>query len=493
MRAFARFWPSRLSRCEARFTPFATRRSRFVGGLGALGVLLIAGLVFTLTRSACADERSPTDGHKYSLGECLTLTEHNHPVLAGARARLSMMRAQLEEARLAPAPLVALTSRFGVVPNTPAPVPGAPVVTSGNFVTQSIASGVGPFLQLGIGATVPIYTFGKISAANRAAEAQVRLGEWDVEKERQQVRVDVRRAFYGVTVARDMLSLAADALAKLDGAIASVRRKLASGETGVDEADRFRLEGTRDDLMARIGEAKRGETAALAALRFYTGVQTDFEVPDLPIARPETPLAPVVAYLTAARTHRPDVNRARAGVAARSAQVDWARANLLPDIGLGMQFDWTAAPGVKGPVVGVDTTSLNSPQLGAAFGLSWSLDLLTKSARVHQAQSNLDEARALERLALGGGATEVEVAYAAAVEASTREESWDRAVRRNKGWLVAVNDAIELGTKEEGALIEPLRAVMIARANQLQALMDTNMTRAELARLTGWENAAPPS
>jgi outer membrane protein TolC len=319
------------------------------------------------------------------------------------------------------------------------------------------------------------------------------VGEWDVEKERLQVRTDVRRAFYGVAIARDMLELAADALAKLDDAIGGVRRKLAAGERGVDEVDRIRLEVSRDEIIARIGEAKRGEATALAALRFYTGVQTGFDVPDAPLTRPATPLGPVVSYLAAARTHRPDVNRARAGVVARNAQVDFARASLLPDLGLGMQFDWTAAPGVTGPVAGVDTTSVNSPQLGAAFGLQWSLDFFTKNARVHQAQSNLQEARALERLALGGVATEVEGAYAAAVEASTREESWGRAVHRAKGWVVAVRDAMDLGTKDESALIEPLRTLMLARANQLQALLDTNMTRAELARLTGWDGAAPPS
>jgi hypothetical protein len=102
---------------------------------------------------------------------------------------------------------------------------------------------------------------------------------------------------------------------------------------------------------------------------------------------------------------------------------------------------------------------------------------------VHQAQANLDEARTLQRLALGGGAAQIEVAYAAAVEASEREESWDRAFHRAKGWLVAVQDAIELGTKEESALVEPLRLMVLARANQL--LMDTNLTRAELARLAG--------
>ena len=462
--------------------------------LGAFGLLLLAGVVLLLTRSACADERAPAaDGRTYSLGECLSLTERNHPVLAAARARLDAMRAQLEEARVAPVPVAALTSRFGVVPNTPAAAEGAPPTTSGNFVTQSLASGVGPFLQLGLRATVPLYTFGKIASANRAAEAQVRLGEWDVEKDRQQVRLDVRRAFYGVTVARDLLAVATDALAKLDDAIASVRRKLARGEHGADDADRIRLEVNRDELVARMADARRGETAGLAALRFYTGVQAGFDVPDVPLERPSTPLGPVVSYLAAARIHRPDVNRARAGVVARSAQVDWARANMLPDLGLGLQLDYTIAPGVKGTVAGVDTTSLNSPQLGAAFGLSWSLDFFTKNARVHQAQANLEEARALERLATGGSATEVDVAYAAAVEAIKREESWDRAVHRAKGWLVAVNDAIELGTKDESALLEPLRMLVNARANQLQALMDTNMTRADLARLTGWENAAPPS
>lgn len=481
--------------CEARSTPSATRRSRITWRLarwlGALGVVLAVGIVLALTRSACADERAP-DGHAYSLGECLSLTERNHPSLSAARARLGAMRGQVEEAAAARAPLVALNSRFGVVPNTPAAT-GAPATTSSNFLSQSLSNGVGPFVQLGLTATLPLYTFGKIASANRAAEAQVRVGEWDVEKERQQVRIDVRRAFYGVTVARDLLALAADALAKLDDAIGTVRRKLAAGERGVDEVDRIRLEVSRDDILARMGEAKRGEVAGLAALRFYTGVQTGFDVPDAPLTRPATPLGPVVSYLTAARTHRPDVNRARAGVVARSAQVDWAHANLLPDLGLGMQFDWTAAPGVTGPVAGVDTTSLNSPQFGATFGLQWSLDLLTKNARVHQAQSNLEEARALERLALGGVATEVEGAYAAAVEASAREETWARAVHRAKGWVVAVRDAIDLGTKDESALVEPLRTMLLARANQLQALMDTNMTRAELARLTGWENAAPPS
>jgi multidrug efflux system outer membrane protein len=56
-----------------------------------------------------------------------------------------------------------------------------------------------------------------------------------------------------------------------------------------------------------------------------------------------------------------------------------------------------------------------------------------------------------------------------------------------------VQDAIDLGTKDERYIVEPLRAYVFARANHVQALMDFNVALSELARVTGWDAAAPPS
>ncbi|WP_394840331.1 TolC family protein [Pendulispora rubella] len=448
--------------------------------------IALVAFALTVTRSACADG---TKLRPYSLGECLRLAEKNHPAIDAARARLASMRAQIDEARAAPWSFVNLSSRFGGVPNRPSDKkPEEP---------STLADGIGPFLQLGVNATVPLYTFGKIASAKRAAEAQARLGEWDVEKEKLQVRTDVRRAFFGVALARDMLQLASDALMKLNEAIGSIVAKLESGDTSVENADRLRLEVSRDELLARVADAKRGETAGLAALRFYTGVQSGFDVPDEPLAPPPTPLGPVIRYLVAARLNRPDVNRARAGAVARDAQVDIARANLFPNIGLGMLFDYAIAPNVKSSPSGREFNpngAANHLQFGAALGLEWSLDFATKAARLQQAKSNLAEAYALERLALGGVATEVEVAHAAAVEANERAERWERAVHRAKGWIVEVENAIDLGTKDGRALLEPLRILISARANYNQGLMDQNMTRTELARVSGADevgSAAP--
>ena len=120
--------------------------------------------------------------------------------------------------------------------------------------------------------------------------------------------------------ARDGRYLLKDATDRLDSAITGVREKLKAGKPGTDEVDRFRLEFYRDAIQARGGEPDRGERYAMAALRFYTGVQTAFDIPDEPLKRPDVAFAPLVRYLAAARIFRPEVNMSRAGVEARKAQ-----------------------------------------------------------------------------------------------------------------------------------------------------------------------------
>ena len=79
----------------------------------------------------------------------------------------------------------------------------------------------------------------------------------------------------------------------------------------------------------RESEAERYDDVALAGLRFYTGV-ADLDIPDAPLRPPKHELGHVTRYLTAARLYRPEIDMARAGVAARTAQVHLARSQLFP-------------------------------------------------------------------------------------------------------------------------------------------------------------------
>lgn len=427
--------------------------------------------------------------HAYTLPECLALAERNHPSLWAARARLAGVHAQLDEAKYTPYSYWNANSTFGILPQ----LGGTPFYNAvpRSILNQGLGSGYEPFLQFGVRGNLPLYTFGKIDSIKRAAEAQVRFSEWDLEKARQQVRIDVRRAYFGLMLARDAIYIANEVLGQLNKAIEGTVKKLEAGDTSVEEPDKLRLEIYKDELNARVAEARKGEAFANAALRFLTGVQTAFDIPDEPLRRPTNTLGPVVRYLTAARLFRPDVNLARSGVAARKAQVEFARAQLFPNIGVGVGFSYAIAPSATPQNTAWIGDPYNGFGAGFAFGVEWGLDILPKQARLSYAESQLEEARSLERLALGGVAVEVENAFAGAVEAKAREENWERAEHRAKRWISNAQDAIDLGTKDERYLIEPLRSYVFARANHVQALMDFNVALSVLAQVTGWDAAAP--
>ena len=361
-------------------------------------------------------------------------------------------------------------------------------VTSRFLAVNSIE----PWWTVDLNGTVPLYTFGKIEAAAQTAEANVRLNEWDLERWRQQARMDVRRAYFGAMSARDGRYILKDVLEKLDDAIHGIDDKLRAGKAGTEEVDRIRLEYYRDTVAAHGGEPDKGERFAMAALRFYTGVQSSFDIPDEPLKRPDVPFAPLVRYLAAARIFRPEVNMSRSGIQIRRAQVNSARANLFPDIGLGFVASYAIAPGADPQSTNIWANDpFNHFYWGGGLGLRWGLDFLPKVARIHEAESQLEEARATERLALGGTAVEVENAYGAAVEAENRERSWDAAEHKAKQWIVTVQNQIDLGTKQEKDLVEPLRAYIDARVNHVTALMDLNVSLSDLARTSGWDAAAP--
>ncbi|HEY1960328.1 MAG TPA: TolC family protein [Polyangiaceae bacterium] len=427
----------------------------------------------------------------YSLGDCLALVDRNHPNNWAARARVGVARGQLDEARYLPYFQWYAQAAVGVLPNITGSVLYTQFSPNAIINPSSFAGGYDPFFSVSLNINLPLYTFGKISAGLDLATANVRYNEWDAEKYRELSRMDVRRAYFGVLYARDARYLVKEIIKKLDKAIDGISAKLDKGEKDVEETDRFRLQLYRDETLARGADADRGESYALAALRFLTGVQTDFDVPDVPLKKPDVALAPIVRYLAAARLFRPEVNMARAGVAARKSELDLQRARFFPDIGLAMNASYSVAPSVVAQNNGFAANNFNYFGYGIVLGARWSLDLPTNQARVEQSESRLEETRALERLALGGIAVEVENAYASTIESRTREEHWDHAEHLARQWIATIESEVDLGTKDERAVIEPLRAYVGARLEHIRALNDLNVNMSDLARVSGWDAAAP--
>lgn len=442
---------------------------------------------FANQNAAPATIKTPT----YDLAACLALADRNHPNIWAARARLSFVHGQLDEAKWFPYSQWNLNAGAGLLP----PIVGSVYYSSSDLTQRnlSVLTGLGltPTARVSIDGLIPLYTFGKIDYAKQTAQAGVRVSEWDLEKVRQAVRQDVRRAYFGAMFARDARFLIDEVASRLEKALADLTTKAAIPNSGVDEFDLLRLGMYKDQIVVRRAETDKGERFALAALRFLTGVQTRFDVPDEPLKPPDTPIAPLVRYLSAARLFRPEINMARAGVVARKAWVNYQYARYYPDIGLGVSAFYNYAPSAERQTNAWTGDPFNSFGFGFFAGARWPLDFLAQSARVQQAEAQLQETRALERLALGGIGVEVENQYGIVVEAKARVDRWGHMTRTARKWIATVQDSIELGTRDQRALLEPVRYYVDARSQELWALHDLNVQMSELARMTGWDNAAP--
>lgn len=414
----------------------------------------------------------------YSLAQCLKLAAANYPKLQEARAKLAYKRAQRRQAHTQPFSEFNFTAGLGLAPT----VQGTAVYSPDSDVP--IKSDMGLAWQFGLDGVIPLWTFGKITNAWDAADANVKVGEHELRKEKNELALAVRRAYYGALLAYDAGLLVREAQARVDKHLEPMKRKVEDGDG--DEIDLIKLQIQREDLNVRESEAEKQRRIALSGLRFLTGVKGPLELPDIPLKRVAHRLGPLANYLSAARLHRPEINMARAGVLAREAQARLAKARFFPDVGIGLSARYANAPNVTDQRNPFTLDPGHAQSYGAALVMRYKLDFLPQAARFAQAEAELEEIRATERYALGGVGVEVEQAFREARDAEARLESYSRSVALAKRWLVQVQQGIDVGTFEEHDIVDPAKEYALKRFAQMSAIFDYNVAVARLALATGW-------
>jgi len=445
-------------------------RRWFIGAALSLGVM------------ALPSPAEAADKVVYDLRQILEIAERNHPNVLAARAKLVQVRAQLDEAHRAPFSQFRMSGGVGLAPT----VLGNNVFSPNTDV--SLTSSLGLAWRASVDGVVPLWTFGKITNLWEAAEANVAVNKANVEKERDAVRLDVRRAYFGLQLARDGALLLKDVRREIDKAIGKMKE--AVEEDDADPIELFKLQTYTAELDVREAEVVRYTTIALAGLRFFTGI-SELDIPDAPLQPPKHKLGHVTRYLTAARLYRPELAMARAGVQARRAQVEVARAQLFPDIGLGLNAGYARAPEVANQINPFGGDTANFFWYGAAVVFQWKLDFLPQSARIRFAEAQLEEMRATEKFALGGAGVEVETAYAEVVDWQRRVDAYSKAVSYARKWLITVQQGIDVGTREEKDVLDPAKAFATNRFNLMNATMELDLAMSRLAKATGWDAIAP--
>ena len=196
-------------------------------------------------------------------------------------------------------------------------------------------------------------------------------------------------------------------------------------------------------------------------------------------------------YLQAARVNRPEVNMVRAGLIAREAQVDLARSQLFSRYRAGLSATWARAPrGGRS----AEPVRARRRATSCATGPPWCSAGSDPSQRGAGRASEGADGRAPRDRALrlgwhrGRGRDRVR---AGARRAGAREQAYGAAQKTARQWIIAIQQGIDVGTKEDADIVDAARQWATQKFNHLTAMMDLNLAWSNLALATAWDDIAP--
>ncbi len=441
---------------------------------------------------------------KLTLPELLDLARAMNPGLHASAAVTDASRAQVTEAWTYWLPSGDLLSLLAPSPNvqcSASTLPGRPtdpaaarafdiancVQTNANEVSLSNVSFSQVFTRTELHLVQPVWDFGKISAGLAAARAGV-----DVSREREagaraDVELNVRKAYYGIKLARELIATLDEGGGYIDEAQKRIESDLAKGTGNTTVPDRLRLRVTRAEVDARLQEAKRLEAIARDGLRAMLGpdAPADLDVDDEDFAAVEVKNRPVSYYEDQARFNRPEARLLEHAVRAKHALADLERRKEYPDLVLIASGALAYAGGADDPQNAFMNHYLHSSSIGVAAGLRMQLDLGPKIARASRVRAEAIESEYRRSEALGGILFEVRKAYDELTEARNRTEAVHKGERAGKSWISAVSQSFAVGLAESRDFSDALNAFFQMRARYLQAVFDLNVAASTLARVTG--------
>lgn len=427
-------------------------------------------------------------GHPLTLPDLIERARKNDFRVKESQAQLDWFRAKYEEARWAWFPRVeSYVAVAGPTPEARNDALGGPPSTKASLMYDLDFGRVGVQFRAGAEALLPIYTFGKLDALERAGAKGVEAGEALASRAADEAEQQVSQAYWGLTLARAGFTVIDDTLKRLDESKVTLERLRAQDSAQVTQMDVYKLDFYRQQAEVQKAAAKQGEVFALSAIRVLIAAGPDevLEIETAPLPEPRGELEAPSSMLEQALVHRPELRAIEAGVAAREQEVLIRERMYYPDFGIAGFARWvwtTSATRQRSPFAYDPYNDLGA---GIALVSRYTWDFPQKSALLAQARAELDKMKAQRDLLRAAVRLEIEKAHSETIAAVQRVERQTIAEKAARRWATAAFAAFDLGTGDTRDLVEAFTALASSSAQRAQALHDVQVGLKNLSRATG--------
>jgi outer membrane protein TolC len=332
----------------------------------------------------------------------------------------------------------------------------------------------------------PLATFGRLEKYQEAAQNNIVVKQQDVSLQRDEVALQVVKAYYGYLTARDSRLLLEDTRERLESAQQLVDDWLEEGSGIASLSDKYALESGLGLIENYLAEVSGLEKIAMAGLKFLTGHDDDLiELAEgrlQPITLPDESLE---EWIELALVNRAEFKQVEAGLAARRALVEATRADKKPIVFAGVAGTLSYAPGrdtLDNPHV---YDPFNHAAASPLIGMRWQFGEGALNGRVAQAQAELDALVQQASFAREGIPFQVREQYYTMQSKFQSIHSMRKSSRAARRWMISAYSDFEAGLKEADDIINALQVYVLAYAEYLRAVNDFNNLVSKLKSVSG--------
>ena len=308
-----------------------------------LAIGLVSGALLAAAAAAprAMAQEAPAEGEvlRLSLKEAKARARTSAPSLEQARALERAARADVDVARAGGLPQVELSAgytRLSDVPELVLAQPGAP--------PRVIFPNIPDNYRSRLGATMPLYTGGRVGALTRAARLEATAAGADVATSDAAIVLETARAYWALVTARETARVLAESLVAYEAHLVDARHRHEVGLVARNEVLAVQVERDRAEL-ARVRAANEADVAE-ANLRRLVGtppsvrIETVEPLGDGRALEPPPPAEDLAALAGEAFARRPERAALRERIAAGDARVRAERAARRPQVSVSGGFDY---------------------------------------------------------------------------------------------------------------------------------------------------------
>lgn len=417
------------------------------------------------------------------LGQLVEQAAASNLDIAQASARLRQAREALVQSRASLLPTLNGSAGFSRSETLRG---GQTVITLPDGTTQSIGGGGGSNFSLGLDAQYQLGLFGEVRRTVEASQAQYEASGFDQATVLLSVQAEVARNYVLARLYQLQLANARDSLALQDDNLEIAGFRVQAGLVSSLDQEQARVQ--RAQTAASVPLIEQQYNAAVSRIGVLTGQAPGALKPLLATTRPipRGPQSAGAGIPADVLRQRPDVRSAERNLAAATAQIGVAKAQLYPALAISGNISTRA--GDFGGLLETVTGGLFAGLTQAIFNGG------RLNSQVRGAQAAADAALAAYRQAVLIALEDIENALVALRTAEARERAFAAALKAATNSAILSRSQYRTGLTDFTTLSQQEAALLSARNSAAQARADhaTALIQLYTALGGGWDYGAAP-